>query len=198
MLVSLLDGKLVALNRESGQQLWTLHTGPSLVSTWTAPMGGHAEQCASDLQHAAGTTCSDDAPGIQVFPGLDGTLFMAHTSDGSLENVQVCTLIDQACHRDHQPQRLPLSVQQLVQQSPSLTQSDGLLLGRRTTTVFVVDADSGAIVKAFWDHEADATAWLEAQAAADAPLGQSAMIVHQICAWLYIESVDASMTVPIE
>lgn len=92
LLVSLLDGQLVALDRQSGQQLWTLRTGPSLVSTWTAPMGSQAQQCASDLHHAAGgDTCEEQAPvpGIQVFPGLDGSLFMAHTTDGSLENVQV-------------------------------------------------------------------------------------------------------------
>ena len=90
LLVSLLDGQLVALDRQSGQQLWTLRTGPSLVATWTAPMGGQAQQCASDLHHATGSTC-EAHQGIQVFPGLDGSLFMAQTTEGSLENVQVRT-----------------------------------------------------------------------------------------------------------
>lgn len=104
LLVSLLDGKLVALDRQSGQQLWTLRTGPSLVSTWTTPMGDQAQQCASDLQHATGSTCEDhhdSLHGIQVFPGLDGSLFMAHTADGSLENVQVHLSMPHPAHHHH-------------------------------------------------------------------------------------------------
>ncbi len=72
--------------------------------------------------------------------------------------IMCTTPIRTSSHPQHShtlTQRLPLSVQQLVQQSPSLTQSNGLLLGRRATSVFVVDAASGRVIKSYWDHTPD-------------------------------------------
>jgi hypothetical protein len=49
-------------------------------------------------------------------------------------------------------QRLPLSVQEVVEGAPSLTEDGGLVVGGRTTTVFLVDANTGALRRAFLEY----------------------------------------------
>ena len=49
-------------------------------------------------------------------------------------------------------QRLPLSVQEVVEEAPSLTEDGALVVGSRTTTVFLVDPGTGRLERAFLEY----------------------------------------------
>lgn len=49
-------------------------------------------------------------------------------------------------------QRLPLSVQEVVEEAPSLTEDGALVVGSRTTTVFLVDPSTGRLERAFLEY----------------------------------------------
>ena len=46
-------------------------------------------------------------------------------------------------------QKLPFTVAEVVENSPSLTRDGGLVVGSRHTTVFMVHAETGQLVRAF-------------------------------------------------
>jgi serine/threonine-protein kinase/endoribonuclease IRE1 len=46
-------------------------------------------------------------------------------------------------------QKLPLSVPELVELSPSVTEDGAYVLGSRDTTIFSIDLASGALVRAY-------------------------------------------------
>eukprot|EP00899_Mesostigma_viride_P015117 jgi/Mesvir1/23606/Mv18289-RA.1 len=65
-----------------------------------------------------------------IFPGADGMLYEYRGEQQAVE-------------------RLPISVQELVEVSPALTQDGALVLGERSTVVFVLDASSGKLLRSF-------------------------------------------------
>ena len=52
-------------------------------------------------------------------------------------------------------QRLPHSVAELVESAPSLSKEGALLLGSRHTTVFVIEAATGELVRIFSEAGGD-------------------------------------------
>ena len=54
-------------------------------------------------------------------------------------------------------QRLPHSVAELVESAPSLSKEGALLLGSRHTTVFVIEAATGELVRIFSEAGGDLT-----------------------------------------
>lgn len=66
--MSLLDGRVVALDTNSGSILWTFDSGSPLVSV--------------KQSEAA-------APGLNIFPGVDGGLYAYHGLDQSTAKLEV-------------------------------------------------------------------------------------------------------------
>ena len=142
LLVSLLDGTVQALDRRTGETLWTFSSGGPLVRA-------HADRAAPAFPDAAddddddaaargggfgfGGPASASAGGSSasrpatVFPGVDGSLF-------ALADDSVVT-------------RLPVTAAQLVEASPSMTRDGALVVGGRSSLVFALDAKTGALLK---------------------------------------------------
>ena len=111
LLVSLLDGTLVAVNPDTGAPLWAFDSGSPLVSA--AGLAGGASGA--------------------VVPAADGRLF-AHRPD--------------ARGRGLEP--LPTRVPDLVDAAPTLADGGAtVVLGSHSTTLFLLDAASGALERAF-------------------------------------------------
>lgn len=66
LVVSLLDGKIAALDQETGGQLWEYDTGQPLVSN-------------------KGTASRGNDSKATVFPGADGSLYAYHHKERSFE-----------------------------------------------------------------------------------------------------------------
>ena len=142
LLVSLLDGTVQALDRRTGETLWTFSSGGPLVRA-------HADRAAPAFPDAADDDDDDDAARgggfgfggpasasagggsasrpATVFPGVDGSLF-------ALADDSVVT-------------RLPVTAAQLVEASPSMTRDGALVVGGRSSLVFALDAKTGALLK---------------------------------------------------
>eukprot|EP00873_Tetraselmis_striata_P022954 jgi/Tetstr1/443218/TSEL_031257.t1 len=67
-----------------------------------------------------------------IFPGADGSLY-TYQQDGEAAGVQ----------------KLPVTMPELVELSPSITVDNALVLGSKQTTVFVLDRRSGRLLKSF-------------------------------------------------
>ena len=101
LLVSLADGRLEALDRETGQPLWTFHTGAPLVSstnraTSTTPAAGHGQAA------AAATGAAEAGNRESIFPGTDGSLYVYRPTptDGGGSGGDVGPLIEvRRCRR---------------------------------------------------------------------------------------------------
>ncbi|KAK9823205.1 hypothetical protein WJX72_001091 [[Myrmecia] bisecta] len=88
----------------------------------------------SPLVSASGTASKQQAGRRPhtIFPGADGALYSYH-SDGALERGV---------------ERLPLSVPELVDGSPSMSRDGALVLGSRTSSVYILDSSTGKLVRA--------------------------------------------------
>ena len=141
LLVSLLDGTVQALDRRTGETLWTFSSGGPLVRAHADRAAPAFPDAADDDDDAAargggfgfGGPASASAGGSSasrpatVFPGVDGSLF-------ALADDSVVT-------------RLPVTAAQLVEASPSMTRDGALVVGGRSSLVFALDAKTGALLK---------------------------------------------------
>ena len=90
------------------------------------------------------------ASSSSVFPGLDGSLYVARRGvRGSSSAADIFS-----GGRKFSISRLPVTTRDLVEASPSVTNDGAVIVGTRKTTVFAVDAESGEIVRTF-DPETD-------------------------------------------
>lgn len=108
LVVTLLDGRVVALDAGNGRVLWTHDTGAPLLSARQQP---------------------GRAPALSVFPGTDGGLYAYSSGMGQTVNAGL--------------QRLPVTLPELVDAAPSLTADGSVLLGRRDSSVLLLDAATG-------------------------------------------------------
>lgn len=126
LLVSLADGRIVALNEDSGRQLWSIDTGSPLVMSSKQGIGGQTEG---------------------IFPSTDGSLYTY-----SIQN-------------DGPPivKKLPVSVKDLVDSSPSPTPGGSMVLGSQATVVFIIDVDKGLVLKTISGDEKDLFMYLRSE-----------------------------------
>eukprot|EP00884_Botryococcus_braunii_P010148 jgi/Botrbrau1/19134/Bobra.0077s0046.1 len=130
LIVILVDGRLLALDPNTGAEAWTWDTGSPLVSSAGLTAGGAdgAHDGADGSFHATRT----------LVPGVDGALYAYHhqNDDGDLQ-----------LGLQKQPQTIP----ELVDASPSMMADGSVVLGSRTTSVYLLDPDSGTLVSGFFD-----------------------------------------------
>ncbi|KAL6780758.1 hypothetical protein ACKKBF_B11875 [Auxenochlorella protothecoides x Auxenochlorella symbiontica] len=128
LLVSLANGRLVALDPGTGEEVWSFDSGAPLVSSaasWdAAPAPGSRPPGPQDI----------------VFPGTDGSLYVAREGPGP-SPVRV--------------ERLPVKVADLVGLAPSPAADGSLVLGSQHTTVYVLDGDTGQLLRTVYDFEGD-------------------------------------------
>ena len=146
----------MALNQDSGDLLWSFDTGSPLVSS-------SGQDLAANLGPAAKANA--------IFPGADGSLYVYRHAGASERGLEVranlmCTLDGAirvqaravALHANPMPdkaaswvQKLPMTVAEVVDIAPSMTPDGSLVVGSRTTTVYLLDPATGAVLRAF--HE---------------------------------------------
>lgn len=71
LIVSLLDGRVVAVDPSSGNILWTFDSGSPLLS----------------VQQSEASP-----PGVHIFPGVDGGLYAYHGVDSETAKLEVSTV----------------------------------------------------------------------------------------------------------
>jgi serine/threonine-protein kinase/endoribonuclease IRE1 len=125
VLVASVDGKFHALNRTSGQTLW------SMPSSADAPnSSGFAPLVRTVHAEADPDTTDDDThPEIYVIEPQSGEIFVIPTPNSPL-------------------QRFPFTMPQLVEMTPfSLSGDDGssIFIGRKETSLLLVDLETGKV-----------------------------------------------------
>ncbi len=79
---------------------------------------------------------------------LPGTAIMLHQ----------CTAVSQPqslCVYHCLAQKLPVTVSELVNESPAPTLDGSIVLGSQHTTVFLIDGASGQLIKTFYDFDGE-------------------------------------------
>ncbi|DBA76306.1 TPA: bifunctional endoribonuclease/protein kinase ire1 [Trebouxia sp. C0004] len=115
LLVTLLDGKLLSLDPELGTVNWSLDLGSPLLSS-----SGIWYENSQD---------SEEPMSHLILPGADGSLYIFSDALGASQALE----------------RLPATIPQLVEASPSATQDGALLLGSLRSSVYVVEATTGTL-----------------------------------------------------
>ena len=160
LLVSLLDGTVQAVDRETGASLWSFSSGGPLVRAHTAaPVHGEVDARRDDSASVA-LRPSRGGPAV-VFPGVDGSLYTlssessAGAGDGDHELPGTKAVVT----------RLPVTVRQLVEASPSMTRDGGLVLGTHTSVVFALDSSDGTLLRTFTAESVvmHSRSWLEGE-----------------------------------
>ena len=157
LLVSLLDGTVCAVDRDTGETVWSFSSGGPLVraSGGGGDGGGGRDPAIDD----GDDDDDDDADAIRgrprgarpatVFPGVDGSLYsLSHRRrrdrDGGESEVGGAQ-----SHVQRVVTRLPITARQLVDASPSATRDGAVVIGKRTSVVFALDAKSGTLLRTF-------------------------------------------------
>lgn len=118
LLVSLADGRIVALDEKTGRRIWSIDTGSPLVMSSKQVEEGQSEG---------------------IFPSTDGSLYTYSVNKDSSPRVK----------------KLPVSVKDLVDSSPSTTPQGTMVLGSQATVVFIIDVDKGIVLKTISGDEQD-------------------------------------------
>ena len=141
LLVSLANGRLVALDKDSGELLWTFDTGGPLVSS---NINGQQDDSGTEKGEQQGQESGEKAiafPNEGIFPGTDGSLY---TYQGGF---------DGGAPRIH---RLPVGIRELVDASPSPAPDGTMLLGTQQSIVFVLDVANGNVLQTIRGDEVGA------------------------------------------
>ena len=126
LLVSLADGQIVALDEDTGRRVWSIDTGSPLVASST-----DAQRRGSD------EVLSGEYEGI--FPSTDGSLYTYSVGEDGAPHVQ----------------KLPVTVKDLVDASPSPTPEGAMMLGSQQTIVFIIDVQRGIVLKTIKGDDTD-------------------------------------------
>ena len=155
LFVATLDGSVSAVDSKTGQFLWSFETGSALVhasssSSSSSSAKASGEGGEEESGDGKGGDIEGSASSSSVFPGLDGSLYVARRGvRGSSSAADIFS-----GGRKFSISRLPVTTRDLVEASPSVTNDGAVIVGTRKTTVFAVDAESGEIVRTF-DPETD-------------------------------------------
>ena len=136
LLVSLANGHLVALDEDTGDLQWTFDTGsPLLTSANPAAAAAATAQPDRDGAHL---------PSVKegIFPGTDGSLYIYRPQKFGPPRIE----------------KLPIGVKDLVDISPAPTPDGSLVLGSQRSTVFVLDASRGSLLRTLRGSDSDADA----------------------------------------
>lgn len=151
--VGLLDGRVVAVDASSGSVLWTFDSGAPMLSVQQsegspagthifpgvdgalyAYLGIHGKKAKLEVR-APCNVAAWDVGGATVIVVQMCSLTRGYNMK---EPVSDPNLLPSACS-----QRLPITLPDLVDASPSLTDDGSLIVGQRMSSVFVLDAVSG-------------------------------------------------------
>jgi serine/threonine-protein kinase/endoribonuclease IRE1 len=124
ILVASVDGKLHALNRTSGNPLWTMSSPASTSSHTTALQPLVGTQHPADHQ-----TDADSNQEVYIIEPQSGNIFVLASPGAPL-------------------QRLPLSMSQLIELSPySISGEDGtkVFVGKKETSLVLIELETGRI-----------------------------------------------------
>lgn len=138
LLVSLLDGTVQAVDRATGESLWSFSSGGPLVRAHARPARGEWDHAPGDETDAVALRSTRGAPAV-VFPGVDGALYALSSESPNARGDETKAAVA----------RLPVTARQLVDASPSMTRDGALVLGTRTSVVFALDADNGTLLRTF-------------------------------------------------
>ncbi|KAK9074817.1 hypothetical protein SSX86_003136 [Deinandra increscens subsp. villosa] len=116
-LVATLDGTINLVYRDSGRLIWSFASGPPIYSSYQAP-----------LNH------DDDKENASTSGG--GSYFIDCGDDWKL-----------VAHTDIGKQTMDMSMEEFVRITPHVSEDGGVILGSKKTTAFVVDANSGRILR---------------------------------------------------
>jgi hypothetical protein len=158
LVVTLLDGAVVGVDREAGHVLWTFDSGKPLVSSKQSQGNGFNVFPGADggLYAYHGMTKAQGA-GLEVRcggggegqgaagrgsrPRARGRARLRGPANGAIALGPNARAPPRAPHPPWQ--RLPLSLPELVAAAPSLTADGSLIVGRRESRVFVLDRNTG-------------------------------------------------------
>lgn len=159
-MVSLADGRLISLRQDTGDTLWTFEAGGPLVSS----ANPRSQEVSIDGSEAALPAQKDI-----LFPGTDGSLYVYRpVMDGSSSPGRI--------------EKLPVSVRDLVTMSPAPSQDGSVVLGSQRTTVFLIQRDSGELLKTLIDFNGDLNTLREDTIGDDDPLviGRKDYVVRSV------------------
>jgi serine/threonine-protein kinase/endoribonuclease IRE1 len=138
LLVSLLDGTVQAVDRATGESLWSFSSGGPLVRAHARPARGEWDHAPDDETDAVALRSTRGGPAV-VFPGVDGALYALSSESPNARGDETKAAVA----------RLPVTARQLVDASPSMTRDGALVLGTRTSVVFALDAERGTLLRTF-------------------------------------------------
>lgn len=144
--MSLANGHLIALDEDSGKFLWSFDTGSPLLTS-ANPAAAAAAAAAADNDPSQGHQVPIPKEGI--FPGTDGSLYVYRPQDSGPPRIE----------------KLPVGVRDLVELSPAPTPDGSLVLGSQRSSVFVLDAKRGKLLRTLRGSEEDGDADLLADPA---------------------------------
>jgi hypothetical protein len=107
LLVGTLDGRVSALETQTGDVLWSIDTGGGMVSSF-----------------------QNDSSFGTIVPSLSGAIMVIGSESGVL-------------------QKLPVSAQSLVEQSPFMASDGSVYVGTKRSDVYLVDLVTGAVDQSF-------------------------------------------------
>ncbi|KAJ0445550.1 putative protein kinase IRE1 family [Helianthus annuus] len=119
-LVATLDGTINLVYRDSGRIIWSFASGPVIYSSYQAPINH------DDDKENASSSSSSSGGSYYIDCGDDWKLF-AHTDLGK--------------------QAMDMSMEEFIRIMPHVSEDGGVILGSKKTTAFVVDANSGRIIR---------------------------------------------------
>ena len=120
LVIPQLDGVVRAVDARTGADLWRFDSGGALLgASFDRDGGGRGVEGVAARARDA------------VFPGADGALYARRVEPG----------------RAHVVRRLPVTTRELVEASPSATADGGLVVGRRSSMIYALDARTGALAR---------------------------------------------------
>lgn len=127
-LIASVDGKFHALNRTSGQMLWSMSSSPSSSSSSSSPA---ALSPLVRTQHEDGDTASDESDHHEMYiiEPQSGDIYVLSAPDAPL-------------------QRLPFSMSQLVDMSPFSFPGEEdrrMFVGKKETSLLLIELETGRL-----------------------------------------------------
>merc|ERR1712159_564511 len=129
--------------------MWSFDTGSAGVH---ASSSSSSSSSSSNQDDEGDGSADERRSGSSVFPGLDGSLYVARR--GRLSSAADIFSSGNKQTQEFSISRLPVTTKDLVEASPSVTNDGAVIVGTRKTTVFAVDAENGEIVRTY-DPETD-------------------------------------------